>query len=278
MNWSILAAASVVVLFAVYTVKHVLAETDLPDHRRWFVPVILLWIGLAPAVRQATDPLSKHDFPAAALWAALFVAAAWWRHHVRQKGVRLPRLGSWERPSGAEVACFLGAGGLVASADLATKAALSHEPSSPFVRADSLVCSSFHHDPITYYHPMMLAGILMVTCVGGVFFRLRHSILAYAWRVCAGSWLGAAITLVTERAIFRGVHNVFCVRGTLVWVCPMCAVRYPNEYAFCIADFFVFWPQVLSLLAFLVIYVKERFSPSARGEPGTTPEEAPQAR
>jgi hypothetical protein len=118
---------------------------------------------------------------------------------------------------------------------------------------------------------MMLAGILMVTCVGGLFFRLRHGVLAYAWRVCAGSWLGATIALEAERGIYRGVHNVFCVRGALVWVCPICAVRYPGEYAFCIADFFVFWPQALALLAFLGIYVKERFNRSARCEPGTTP-------
>jgi len=275
----IVVSVAAVLLFAVYAILQGQASASPDHHRRWFVPAMLAWLGLGPVVTTALEAAaqgraSSTDYTVGSLWAAVFVAAAWWRYRARRRGTRLPLLGAWTRPTRAELACWVGSAAVVTITDVSSKVLIAGRYPPRYASESGWVCSSFHQDPFTYFHDLLLVGILLAAGVAGLFFRFRYTFLSFGWRLGAGAWIAASVVMTGERAIYGGVHDVFFIRGAAAWACPPCAIQYGAHYVFCIADMFVFWPQVLALLSCLVLYAigraqlvaeRRRTSPGGRG-------------
>lgn len=263
-------AIGVLVLFVAVAARGLLGKAPLPDYPRWFAPATIFAFGATPLLTVYLEPPSDAEAQRAGRlvgWvaAALFTLLAAWRLRARQRAIPLRKVGVWERPSRLEGMLFLIPLLLVGLADAVTKAMFYTVPPQAYSAASVSVCSTFHDSPNTPSHAVTLVTCVFVVGLSGVFFRYERAWLARTWRVFAGAWLGASAALVLERAATGGVHNVFCLKGPVQWVCPPCALLHPSGYALCLADVFVTWPLFVGLVLFLMAYLGARSTPRSAG-------------
>ena len=164
--------------------------------------------------------------------------------------------GLWAKPEKKSIVIFIGAGLFFTLIDIFSKIIFynSQTQESFEIFPGFGLQSLFVLSPFTFELVIEFIFCVWFFIIGALFFRYRLRVIDILLKVFSAMVLFPSFSMIMERIIFNGVHDVYYFDSSLGFLCPYCGLKY-QEYVWCPADIFMVWGLLFVLLLYGLAFI-----------------------